>query len=211
MNVGQLRPMSGKHPSVSSNFGTISNGPNGLSGTYPLHDAGYRLAAKELDIPIPSRLQSPVWTKIRDVFTDDFKTKENLDAIDAIWKDHSDGKITADQARNKIWDYATTWKSGRDSATAGEVSHSGNAGELPDAGVRGESTSGTTGRGNRSRTSSAASEKQLSAQAKTAASNEAARVAKNAADLAAFTAKAKAGKLKEGMTKGISALAKPKK
>jgi len=147
--AAQLRPMSGKHPDVSSNFGTISNGPHGLSGTYPLHDAAYRLAAKELDIPIPSRLQSPVWAKIREVFTDDFKTEENLDAVDAIWRQHNDGKITADEARNQIWDYAARWHD----AVASGVRNSTDQRELFESGVRGTPAKGTAGRGDRGGTS----------------------------------------------------------
>jgi GNAT superfamily N-acetyltransferase len=143
--AGQLRPLAGKHPDVGSNFGTISNGPHGLSGTYPLHDAAYRLAAKELDIPIPSRLQSPVWAKIREVFTDDFKTKENINAVDAIWRQHNDGKITADEARNQIWDYAARWHD----EVAREVRNPADQRELFTAGVRGEPAEGAAGRGDR--------------------------------------------------------------
>jgi hypothetical protein len=142
INVAQLRPMSGKIPAVRDNFGNIKNGEYGLKGTYALHDAAYRLAAKELDIPIPSRLQSPTWTKIRDVFTDDFKTPENQQAIDAIWKEHSDGKITADQARNRIWDYATEWNRENAAGTGAPADQ----GKLFAAGVSGEPASGT-GRG----------------------------------------------------------------
>ena len=142
INVAQLRPMSGKIPAVRDNFGNIKNGEYGLKGTYALHDAAYRLAAKELDIPIPSRLQSPTWTKIRDVFTDDFKTPENQQAIDAIWKEHSDGKITADQARNRIWDYATEWNRENAAGTGAPADQ----GKLFEAGVSGEPASGT-GRG----------------------------------------------------------------
>jgi hypothetical protein len=147
VNIAQLRPMSGKNPGVTSNFGTISNGPHGLSGVYPLHDAGYRLAAKELGISIPSRLQSPTWVEIRNVFTDDFKTKENLASIDAIWKEHSDGKITADDARNKIWDFAERWNR----ENTGKTGSTSDQGKLFDAGVRGTSTKGT-GSGNRGAT-----------------------------------------------------------
>jgi hypothetical protein len=156
VNIAQLRPMSGKNPSVSSNFGTISNGPHGLSGVYPLHDAGYRLAAKELGISIPSRLQSPTWVEIRNVFTDDFKTKENLASIDAIWKEHSDGKITADDARNKIWDFAERWNS----ENTGKTGNTRNKGKLSDAGVRGTSAKGT-GSGDRGATPAPVSEPEV--------------------------------------------------
>ena len=143
--VGQLRPLAGKDEAARFNFGGIKNGAYGLKGTYPLHDAGYRLAAKELDIPIPSRLQSPVWTKIRDVFTDDFKTKESRDAVDAIWKDHTDGKITADQARNQIWDYAVRWNH----PAAGEVRNPSDQGKLSPTSFSGTTSRGAPGRGDR--------------------------------------------------------------
>ena len=135
--------MSGKTKAVRENFGAIKNGAYGLKGTYPVHDAAYRLAAKELDIPIPGRLQSPTWVKIREVFTDDFKTPENQAAVDAIWKEHEDGKITADQARNNIWDYATRWNR----ENAARIGAASNQGKLFETGVRGEPAAGTAGRG----------------------------------------------------------------
>ncbi len=145
VNIGQLRPMSGSYPSVSDNFGTPSNAPFGLSGTYVLHDAGTRLAAKELGIDIPSRLQSSGWVKIRKQFPNKFKTEENLAVVDAIWKEHTDGKITADAARNKIWDFAERWNS----SNTGEAGSPSDQRELFDAGVRGEAPIGTAGRGDR--------------------------------------------------------------
>ncbi len=154
VNVTQLRPMSGKAPAVKDNFGNIKNGEYGLKGIYPLHDAGYRLAAKELDIPIPSRLQSSTWVKIREVFNDNFKTDENLKAVDAIWKEHSDGKITADEARNRVWDYAERWNR----EAAGGVRNPSDTGELFAPGVRGESPAGATGPGDRGATPGTTSE-----------------------------------------------------
>ena len=143
INIAQLRPMSGKTKAVRENFGTITNGAHGLKGTYAIHDAAYRLAAKELDIDIPSRLQSPTWVKIREVFTDDFKTKENQDAVDAIWKEHEDGKITADDARNKVWDYAVEWNRKNDAGNEPAPDQ----GKLFAGGVHGESARGTARRG----------------------------------------------------------------
>lgn len=146
VNVGQLRPMSGKTVEVRDNFGGISNKSYGLKGTYALHDAGYRLAANELGVTIPSRLQSPTWVKIREVFPNRFKTPENQAAVDAIWKDHTDGKITADQARDKIWAYAEGWNA----RTAEKGGNPPDQGKLFEPGVSGEASSGTAGRGNRS-------------------------------------------------------------
>ena len=187
--TGQLRPLSGKNPAISNIFGTISNGPNGLNGTYPLYDAAYRLAAKELDISIPSRLQSPTWVKIREVFSDDFKTKENLDAVDAIWKEHADGKITADQARQRIWDYAAGWHA----RTPQENGPSSDPGELPASSVLGASSEGTAGWGNRSRIAAPASDKTLDKQSAKIAKTEADRVAKRKAELDAHVARMKQG------------------
>jgi hypothetical protein len=142
--VAQLRPLSGGHPDIFHIFGNPSNNAFGLSGTYPLYDEMYRRAAKKLDEPIPSRVQSSVWAEIREVFNDDFKTPENLAAVDAIWKESTDGKITADEARNRIWDFATRWN--REAAEKGRASD--NQGKLFAPDVSGTPASGTPERGN---------------------------------------------------------------
>ena len=80
-----------------------------------------------------------------EVFTDDFKTKENINAVDAIWRQHNDGKITADEARNQIWDYAARW---HDEVARG-VRNPADQRELFTAGVRGEPAEGAAGRGDR--------------------------------------------------------------
>jgi hypothetical protein len=143
VGVAQMRAVSGHTKQVSDNFGNIGNGPHGLKGTYPLHDAAYRLAAKELNIPIPSRLQSSTWVKFREVFNDDFKTAANMTAVDAIWKEHTDGQITADQARNKVWDYAVKWNREHDAGN-GPASDQG---QLFEGGIHGEPATRTSGRG----------------------------------------------------------------
>lgn len=142
--AAQLRPLSGSHPDILRIFGNPSNSEYGLKGVYPLYDEMYRRAAKTLDEPIPNRVQSPVWAKFREVFNDDFKTPENLKAIDAIWKESTDGKITANDARERIWDFATRWN--RAASERGRIAD--NQGKLFATDVPGASTSGTVERGN---------------------------------------------------------------
>ena len=132
--AGLLRPLSGKSKEVIQNFSGPSSSVEGLNGTYPLFHAAYTQAAKELDISHPRQLQSVVWEKIRNLFPSEFKTPENNEAIDAIWKEHENGKITADQAREQVLDYA------KSHAGISEGERAGNQqGELPSGGVSGES------------------------------------------------------------------------
>jgi predicted GNAT family acetyltransferase len=144
--VALLRPLGSKDQAVLDNFGAAGkSSKTGVNGTYPLIADAYRLAAKELDIPHPNQLQSIVWEPIRKVFNPEFKTPENKAAIDQIWKEHTDGKITADEAREQIYQYA------RRSGTAnGKGGNSNNQRELSDRGVSGPAAEGTgSGAGSR--------------------------------------------------------------
>ena len=135
--AGLLRPLSGFHKEVKQNFNSPNSAVAGLKGTYPLYHAAYTEAAKELDIPHPRMLQSVVWEKIRNIFPAEFKTAENNDAINAIWKEKEDGKITADQARQRILDYAESHRPVSEGQQAGA-----DQGQLPVRGVHGESAEG---------------------------------------------------------------------
>ena len=135
--AGLLRPLSGFHTEVKQNFNSPNSAVAGLKGTYPLYHAAYTEAAKELDIPHPRMLQSVVWEKIRNIFPAEFKTAENNDAINAIWKEKEDGKITADQARQRILDYAESHRPVSEGQQSGA-----DQGQLPLRGVSGESTEG---------------------------------------------------------------------
>lgn len=135
--AGLLRPLGGFDSEVVHNFNSPKSSVTGLTGTYPLYHAAYTEAAKDLDIPYPRMLQSVIWEKIRNLFPTEFKTAEHNDAINAIWKEHEDGSITADQARTRILDYA------KSHAPVSEGQRAGiDKGELPLRGVHGESAEG---------------------------------------------------------------------
>ena len=139
-----MRALSGKNPEVLTNFGGPSSNIHGLNGTYPLYHEAYTRAAKELDIAHPRQLQSVVWEHIRNLFPAEFKTKENQAAIDGIWKEAQNGQITAEDARNKIIQYAKEHSAGSDEAEQ----HPADASELSGNSVHGESAGGR-GRGDR--------------------------------------------------------------
>src|SRR5208337_252658 len=77
----------------------------GIQGTYPLYAEAYRRAAAARGL-LPRQMQSIVWEAVRGLFPDVSKTAANAKAVTAIWKDYSDGKITQQQARSKIYEQA---------------------------------------------------------------------------------------------------------
>ena len=160
--AGLLRPLSGFDREIVQNFQSPSSSVEGLKGTYSLYHEAYTRAAKELDIDHPRQLQSVVWEKIRNLFDSEFKTPENRDAIDAIWREHEDGKITADTARERIVEYARS----HTGVSAGERP-ADQQGKLFGGGVSGEPAEGT-GRGAGGRSSVASEESQVAPRRPTA-------------------------------------------
>jgi len=114
-----LRPLSGNSKEVLDNFAGPGSNVTGISGTYALYQEAYRLAAKELDIAHPRELQSIVWEKIRKVYPSTFKQQAaNVQAVDAIWRKYSEGKITIQQARKQALEF-TRPSAGADEAGRG--------------------------------------------------------------------------------------------
>ena len=98
---------------VSDNFGNPGNAPSGQKGTYPIYFEAYRRAAKQLGI-LPRELQSITWEAIRALF-DSANKKKLRPQVEAVWKKADQGKITAEQARKKIFKLAggfskTAWE-----------------------------------------------------------------------------------------------------
>lgn len=144
--AGLMRPVSAYDVEVKHNFSGPGSSQTGVKGTYPLFADAYRTAAKELDIVYPNMLQSIVWNKVRNLFSAEFKTPEVKSFIDGIWREYTDGKITADQARQGIFDEAER----HSVAMAARESPAVNQGELFGRGVLGESAEGIE-RGGRGR------------------------------------------------------------
>jgi hypothetical protein len=101
-----LRPLAGNDKAVADNFGA-SGGTNltGVSGTYPIYYEAYRRAAEAKGI-LPREMQSITWEAVRGLFTEGFKTEANKEAIDAIWRQVDEGKLSVDEARQQILEKA---------------------------------------------------------------------------------------------------------
>jgi hypothetical protein len=102
------RPLSGKSLEVGHNLDTSTgkgqknasgSDITGIRGTYPLVAEAYRRAASERGV-LPRQMQSITWEAIRGLFSPGFKSnKNNVKAIDNIWRDFRAGNITQDKAR----------------------------------------------------------------------------------------------------------------
>jgi hypothetical protein len=110
-----LRALSGNTVEVAHNFGNNlpkgkqpadwraakAAGVSGASGTYGIYADAYREAAHELGI-LPRELQSITWEAVRGLFPAKFKQAKNVAAVDAIWDQYRNGKLTLDETRNQI-------------------------------------------------------------------------------------------------------------
>jgi len=107
--VSLLKPLSTKSAEVEHNFGSkgVSNsGAKGIKGTYYANQEAYQMLAEEMGL-LPRQVQSVTWEAVRGLFTDKFKAnKENVKAINQIWENYADGKITIDEARAQVLERA---------------------------------------------------------------------------------------------------------
>lgn len=99
-----LSVVSSVSQSVKENFGSIKNAASGQNGTYPFHFEAYRRAAERCGVS-PREMQSITWEAIRVLFESDDKN-ELRQPVEEIWAAHDRGEITADEARDKIFDVA---------------------------------------------------------------------------------------------------------
>jgi DNA-directed RNA polymerase subunit K/omega len=104
--AAHIRPHSAASPEVDQNLnGPPTSAATGTIGTYGIHAEAYRRAAQQRNI-LPRQMQSITWEAVRTLFKPRFKTKTNAAKVDAIWKEHRDGAITAEQARNRVSELA---------------------------------------------------------------------------------------------------------
>lgn len=106
-----MRALAGGSVEVHHNFGTSVKGMThrtrnssitGVQGLYAIYADAYREAAKARGI-LPREMQSITWEAVRGLYKPRFKgQKKNVQAIDDIWRLHSDGKITANEARKRV-------------------------------------------------------------------------------------------------------------
>ena len=106
--AGLLRPLAQMSTEVGHNFGgtgSSSSSVSGESGTYGLHKEAYRRVAEANGL-LPREMQSITWEAIRSMFSPEFKrSRANVEYINSLWKDVSDGKMTADAARRRALQY----------------------------------------------------------------------------------------------------------
>jgi hypothetical protein len=122
VGLSLMRPIAGDDAETKLNFGGNGSTITGLHGTYPLYVEATRQAMREInaehpdDPPIeyPRQLQSVVWVEWRNMFPPEARTVKTKAAVDSIWKEHLDGKITADEARQQVAEYAGRLRSGVD-------------------------------------------------------------------------------------------------
>jgi hypothetical protein len=124
-----LRPLSGASTEVHQNFGSSpakakrgadwlgaakNSSKTGVQGTYGIYSEAYRRAAAERGI-LPRQMQSITWEAARGLFTDKFKTKSNVNAINEMWLKYRRGEATLDETRDAVEQFAgginePTWK-----------------------------------------------------------------------------------------------------
>ena len=116
-----LRPVSGNSTIVHHNFGTspeikkrqsdwngavTNSAVTGVKGSYGLYAEAYRRASAERGL-LPREMQSITWEAIRGLYTKGFKQNDaNIEKIDNMWYQYRDGKLTLDEVRDGIEQYA---------------------------------------------------------------------------------------------------------
>ena len=108
--AGLMKPLSGTSKEVNHNFGTGKGVGNssvtGYRGTYAVFEEAYRRAARERGI-LPREMQSITWEAVRGLFTDTYKnSSQNTLFAEGVWNQYSSGKLTLDEARQKVSDHA---------------------------------------------------------------------------------------------------------
>lgn len=107
-----------KHGFGTSNKGTPNAGTTnqiGVYGTYGLYYEMYRRVAEKHDI-LNREAQSIIWESVRGLFSDDYKSIKETQKdgevstastqAEATWKQHQEGNLTYEQARQQIEDRA---------------------------------------------------------------------------------------------------------
>ena len=105
--AGLIEPFSGKSIPVAHNFGTgaASSANTGAKGTYGVYADAYRQAAEQAGV-LPREMQSITWEGVRGLFPAEFKTAKNMQAVSDVMAQQKAGKISMDEARNRIVDMA---------------------------------------------------------------------------------------------------------
>lgn len=105
--AGLVEPFSGKSIPVAHNFGTgsASSASTGAKGTYGVYADAYRQAAEQAGV-LPREMQSITWEGVRGLFPAGFKSEKNVKAVNDVMALQKAGKISLEEARNRIVDMA---------------------------------------------------------------------------------------------------------
>jgi len=143
--AGLLKPLAGDSLEVSHNFGTgkgtSSSSITGHSGTYSIFEEAYRQAAEERGV-LAREMQSITWEAVRGLFTPTYKAqRQNVLFVEGVWNQYSNGKLSLDEARNKINEHSggiqrPAWERS-DFTVPDEVSETSYQRKLPDNSVSG--------------------------------------------------------------------------
>jgi hypothetical protein len=135
------------------------HGKHGGRGIYGPWGDAYREAARQRGT-LPREMQSVTWEGGKGLFDEDWK-KTNKQVVDDVWKEYAAGKITADEARSRIYTLAggidpPSWElpNGGVHARKWDSSYEG---ELPEARLKRRGRMGTGARGAASSRASAKS------------------------------------------------------
>ena len=148
-----LQPLSGGSREVHHNFGSspmVGKKPpewiaaknykgNGVEGLYGIYAEAYRLAASQRGVSA-RQMQSITWEAARGLFTPAYKQDSaNIEAIEQVWDNYRNGKITIEEARDAVVQHAgginpPEWE-GRDSGVIGGEFDSSYSEELSKSGL----------------------------------------------------------------------------
>jgi len=81
----------------------------GVRGTYPLYADAYREAAKDLGLK-PREVQSVAWEMKQRLFSDKLTGERVQKAVNEVWEDYRDGKLSLKDAREKVVSVATAMR-----------------------------------------------------------------------------------------------------
>lgn len=110
VSAALLRPLGGSAEEVTHSFGGTGSSRSAITGhqgTYPLYHQAGILSAANNDV-LPREMQSITWESIRNIFTN--KSAAQKAEAEKIWNDYGKGRLTLQQAQDRIIEAAGGFK-----------------------------------------------------------------------------------------------------
>lgn len=151
--AAHLMPFSAEAHEVQHSFGKTfggvlgpgKSGVTGTVGTYAIYHEAYVRAAERVGV-LPRELQSITWEAVRDLFPA-ADERHGIPGVREAWVNYSQGKISAQQARDRVWEVSHDRRRGRNNKVSEEARPAGDAGELGEVRIRrGQDTGVAVGR-----------------------------------------------------------------